>query len=84
MDIRAGSQGIADHFHVDTMPYPSFGTVPVHLALGLVAGCLGVVYNRAIEWVREHGGKGVHFSGKGLREHGARWADTVSRWLDGH
>ena len=40
--------GDAPDFHVDTMPYPSFGTVPVHLALGLVAGCLGVVYNRAI------------------------------------
>src|SRR4029077_1994845 len=40
--------GDAPDFHVDTMPYPSFGTVPVHLALGLVAGCLGVAYNRAI------------------------------------
>jgi chloride channel protein, CIC family len=40
--------GSAPDFHVDTIPYPSFGTVPVHLALGLVAGCLGVVYNRAI------------------------------------
>jgi len=40
--------GDAPDFHVDTIPYPSFGTVPVHLALGLVAGCLGVVYNRAI------------------------------------
>lgn len=40
--------GDAPDFHVDTMPYPSFGTVPVHLALGLIAGCLGVVYNRAI------------------------------------
>jgi len=40
--------GDAPDFHVDTMPYPSFGTVPVHLALGLVAGCLGVVYNRVI------------------------------------
>jgi hypothetical protein len=32
--------------------------------------------------LREHGGKGVHFSGKGLREHGARWAAIVSRWLE--
>jgi chloride channel protein, CIC family len=40
--------GDAPDFHVDTIPYPSFGTVPVHLALGLVAGCLGIVYNRAI------------------------------------
>ena len=40
--------GSAPDFHVDTIPYPSFGTVPVHLALGLVTGCLGVVYNRAI------------------------------------
>jgi chloride channel protein, CIC family len=35
-------------FHVEPIPYPSFGTVPVHLALGVVAGCLGVGYNRAI------------------------------------
>jgi lysophospholipase L1-like esterase len=25
---------------------------------------------------------GVHFSGKGLREHGARWADKVAPWLE--
>jgi hypothetical protein len=34
------------------------------------------------EW-RENGGKGVHFSGRGLREHAARWAGTVGPWLDG-
>jgi pimeloyl-ACP methyl ester carboxylesterase len=31
---------------------------------------------------REDGGKGVHFSGKGLREHGVRWAGKVVPWLD--
>ena len=31
---------------------------------------------------RENGGKGVHFSGKGLREHGARWAEKVAPWLE--
>jgi CIC family chloride channel protein len=40
--------GDAPDFHVEAMPYPSFGTVPVHLALGVIAGCLGVAYNRAI------------------------------------
>lgn len=25
---------------------------------------------------------GVHFSGKGLREHGARWAEKVAPWLE--
>ena len=25
---------------------------------------------------------GVHFSGKGLREHGARWAEKVAAWLE--
>jgi arylsulfatase len=25
---------------------------------------------------------GVHFSGKGLREHGARWAEKISPWLE--
>jgi chloride channel protein, CIC family len=40
--------GDAPDFRVGIVPYPSFGTVPLHLALGFVAGCLGVVYNRAI------------------------------------
>lgn len=31
--------------------------------------------------LREHGGQGVHFSGPGLRTHGARWAEKVSSWL---
>ncbi len=30
---------------------------------------------------RDGGGKGVHFSGPGLREHGARWAEKVGDWL---
>ncbi len=33
------------------------------------------------EW-RENGGKGVHFSGPGLREHAARWAAKVAPWLE--
>jgi hypothetical protein len=32
--------------------------------------------------LRERDGKGVHFSGPGLREHGARWAAKVLPWLD--
>ena len=32
--------------------------------------------------LRDSGGKGVHFSGKGLREHGTRWAGKVSPWLE--
>jgi CIC family chloride channel protein len=35
-------------FHVEPLPYPGFGTVPIHLALGLVAGFLGVAYNRLL------------------------------------
>jgi hypothetical protein len=31
---------------------------------------------------RDGGGKGVHFSGPGLREHAARWAEKVSPWLE--
>jgi len=31
---------------------------------------------------REKGGKGIHFSDKGLREHGARWAEKVGNWLE--
>ncbi len=30
---------------------------------------------------RDHGGKGVHFSGPGLRAHGQAWADQVAPWL---
>jgi peptidoglycan/xylan/chitin deacetylase (PgdA/CDA1 family) len=30
---------------------------------------------------RERGGRGVHFSGPGLREHAARWVDRVAPWL---
>jgi hypothetical protein len=32
--------------------------------------------------LRERQGQGVHFSGPGLREHGARWAEKVLPWLD--
>ena len=32
--------------------------------------------------LRDGGGKGVHFSGKGLRVHGAKWAEKVSPWLE--
>jgi hypothetical protein len=31
---------------------------------------------------RENGGKGVHFSGPGLREHAARWVEKVAPWLE--
>jgi hypothetical protein len=31
---------------------------------------------------RDGGGKGVHFSGPGLREHAARWAEKVTPWLE--
>lgn len=32
--------------------------------------------------LRDGGGTGVHFSGKGLRIHGAKWAEKVSPWLE--
>ena len=32
--------------------------------------------------LRERGGKGVHFSGKGLREHAARWVEQLAPWLE--
>ncbi|MEO8352444.1 MAG: sialate O-acetylesterase, partial [Chthoniobacteraceae bacterium] len=31
---------------------------------------------------REKGGRGIHFSGAGLREHAARWMDKVAPWLE--
>ena len=32
--------------------------------------------------LRERDGKGVHFSGDGLREHGVKWAEKVLPWLN--
>jgi hypothetical protein len=32
--------------------------------------------------LRENEGKGVHFSGKGLVEHSAKWAEKVIPWLE--
>ncbi len=32
--------------------------------------------------LRQDGGKGVHFSGKGLREHARLWVEKVTPWLD--
>jgi len=32
--------------------------------------------------LRDSAGAGVHFSGKGLREHADRWVDKVAPWLD--
>jgi chloride channel protein, CIC family len=40
--------GDAPDFQVARLPYPDFGTVPLHLALGVVAGVLGIAYNRAL------------------------------------
>ena len=33
--------------------------------------------------LRENRGRGVHFSGPGLREHAARWVEKVAPWLEG-
>jgi hypothetical protein len=32
--------------------------------------------------LRDAGGKGVHFSGKGLREHARRWSERVIPWME--
>ena len=32
--------------------------------------------------LRERGGQGVHFSRKGLREHGGKWAEKVGPWVE--
>ena len=40
--------GDAPDFRVEQLPYPGFGTVFIHLALGVVAGLLGVAYNRVL------------------------------------
>src|SRR5262245_45909863 len=40
--------GQAPDFHIQPLPYPGPGTVPIHFVLGVTAGLLGVAYNRAI------------------------------------
>jgi chloride channel protein, CIC family len=40
--------GDAPDFQVEPLPYPGFATVPVHLAVGVLAGILAVAYNRTI------------------------------------
>jgi CIC family chloride channel protein len=40
--------GDAPDFHVAPLPYPGFGTVPIHLALGVLLGFLGVAYNHTL------------------------------------
>jgi CIC family chloride channel protein len=40
--------GDAPDFQVEALPYSGFGTVFIHLALGVIAGFLGVAYNRAL------------------------------------
>jgi len=32
--------------------------------------------------LRERNGQGVHFSGKGLREHGLKWAGVILPWIE--
>ncbi len=32
--------------------------------------------------LRERNGQGIHFSGEGLREHAARWAEKIAPWLE--
>jgi chloride channel protein, CIC family len=38
-------------FQLAAQPFPGFGTLPVHLLLGIVAGLLGTAYCRAILWM---------------------------------
>jgi CIC family chloride channel protein len=40
--------GDAPDFRVAPLPHLGFGTVPIYLALGVIAGCLGVAYNHTI------------------------------------
>jgi CIC family chloride channel protein len=40
--------GHTPDFRVEPLPYPDFGTVPIHVALGIVAGLLGIAYNRTL------------------------------------
>jgi chloride channel protein, CIC family len=35
-------------FHIAPPPYPAFGALPMYLCLGILAGMLGVMYNRTL------------------------------------
>jgi chloride channel protein, CIC family len=35
-------------FHVEPAPYPGFGSLAIYLSLGIVAGALGIFYNRLL------------------------------------
>jgi CIC family chloride channel protein len=53
-------------FHISPPSYPSFGSLPLYVALGVLAGALGVVYNRSLlstlAWVDQlRGWKGALF-----------------------
>ena len=78
--------GEAPDFHVEPLPYPGFGTVPIYLALGLVAGFLGVAYNRTIlstlaaaerlyRWPVELRAALIGAAGAAMRSHSARWPE---------
>ena len=40
--------GVLPDFHVAPQPYPGLAAVPIHLALGVIAGILGVAYSRVV------------------------------------
>ena len=40
--------GNGPDFHVEPLPYSGFATVPIFLAMGAIAGLLGVAYNHAL------------------------------------
>jgi CIC family chloride channel protein len=40
--------GPTPDFQIESLLYPGFGTMPVHLVLGVLVGLLGVAYNRTI------------------------------------
>src|SRR5215475_1582652 len=40
--------GNAPDLHVEPLPYSSFDIIPIYLVLGVVAGLLGIVYNRTL------------------------------------
>jgi CIC family chloride channel protein len=40
--------GYTPDFRVESLPYPGFGTVPIYLLFGILAGLVGVAYNRTL------------------------------------
>jgi CIC family chloride channel protein len=71
--------GNAPDFHVEPLPHPGFGTVPIHLTLGVVAGFLG--YRIQPHAPRYAGGwpRGMAYTPWSAASQGGSWSPITTR-----